>query len=115
MAERTRDKDDLVLESLFHAEPVPDNGFSARVVSRVRHRMWARRLALPLALALGFSISAKPLLQFLGALPGILNAVFGTTLSLESLPAGALPDLSTMLFGASALMAALLASRLLEE
>ena len=115
MAERIKDKDDLALEGLFRSDPLPDDGFSATVMSRVRYRIWVRRLALPTALLLGMAISVKPMMQFLDALPGIVTAIFGDVLRLEQLPVATVPQLSTMLLGASALMAILLASRLLEE
>jgi hypothetical protein len=115
MAERIKDKDDLALEGLFRADPLPDDGFSATVMSRVRYRIWIRRLALPTALLLGLAISLKPMVQFFNALPDIVTAIFGDALRLEQLPVATVPQLSTMLFGASALMAILLASRLLEE
>jgi hypothetical protein len=115
MAERIKDKDDLALEGLFRSEPLPDDGFTATVMSRVRYRIWVSRLALPIALLLGFTISAKPLIQLLSALPGIVTAIFGDALRLEQLPVLTVPQLSTMLLGASALMAIVLASRLLEE
>ena len=115
MAERIKDKDDLVLEGLFRSDPLPDDGFSATVMSRVRYRIWIRRLALPTALLLGLTISAKPMVQFLDAIPGIVTAIFGDALRLEQLPVLTVPQLSTMLLGASALMAIVLASRLLDE
>jgi hypothetical protein len=115
MAERIKDKDDLALEGLFRSDPLPDDGFSATVMSRVRYRIWVRRLALPIALLLGLAISAKPMVQFLSALPGLITVIFGDALRLDQLPALAVPQLSTVLFGASALMAIVLASRLLEE
>ena len=115
MAERFKDKDDIALEGLFRSDPLPDDGFSATVMSRVRYRIWVRRLALPMALLLGLAISAKPMVQFLSVLPGIVTAIFGDALRLEQLPVLTVPQLSTMLLGASALMAIVLASRLLEE
>ena len=45
MAERLKDDADLKLDALFRSEPVQDDGFSVRVVSRVRRRMWVQRLS----------------------------------------------------------------------
>lgn len=115
MAERIKDSEDLRLEALFRSDPVPDGGFSARVVSRVRHRMWVRRLTLPVAVAIGALISAKPLMQVGSAVPGLVTSIFGSSISFDSLPVGDLPQLSTILFGAALAMAMVLASRLLEE
>ena len=115
MAERIKDTEDLQLEALFRSGPVEDDGFSVRVVSKVRHRMWVRRLSMPVAIAIGALISAKPLIQIVGALPGLTTSIFGSSIKVDSLPFGDLPQLSTVLFGAALAMAMVLASRLLEE
>ena len=115
MAERIKDKEDLKLEAIFRSDPVPDDGFSVKVVSRVRHRMWVRRLTLPLGIVIGAAISAKPLFQILGIVPDLINTLFGSSLSGDLLPVGELPQLSTMMFGATLLMAVMLASKILEE
>jgi hypothetical protein len=115
MAERIKDKEDLALEAMFRSDRVPDDGFSARVVSRVRRRIWLRRLTLPFAVMLGLAISAKPMLQFARAVPDLLHSVFGSTPLMERLPYADILQPSTILFGASLVMAILLASRILEE
>jgi len=115
MAEKLKDKEDLKLESMFRSDPVPDDGFSVAVVSRVRRNMWIRRLTMPIAISLGVLVSAKPLIQLVSVLPGLVNSLFGSSLSIDQLPVGNLPQLSTMLFGATLLMAVMLASRILEE
>lgn len=115
MAERMKDKEDLKLESMFRSDPVPDDGFSATVLKRVRRRMWVRRLSLPLAVSLGVAISAKPLLQIAGIASGLVESLFGRSLSLDQLPVSSLPQASTVLIGISLLMAIMLASRILEE
>ena len=115
MAERIKDKEDLQLEALFRSDPVPDDGFSRRVVSKVRHRMWLRRLSMPVAIALGALISAEPLIEAVGALPGLLASIVGIAFDIDSLPLDKLPQTSTLLLGAALAMAVLLASRLLEE
>ena len=115
MAERIKDPEDLQLEALFRSDPIEDDGFSTRVVSKMRHRMWVRRLTLPIAMSLGALISAKPLIQFASALPGLVTSVFGSSLSVDSLPLGDLPQMSTMIFGIALAMVMVLASRLLEE
>ena len=115
MAERIKDKEDLRLEALFRSDPVPDDGFSVKVVSRVRHQMWVRRLSLPIAVAIGAAISAKPLMQIAAVVPGLIDFVFGRSLSLDKLPFDGMPQLSTMLIGATVVIAMLLAGKLLEE
>jgi hypothetical protein len=62
MADRLKDEADLKLEALFRTELVQDNGFSGRVVSRVRRQMWVERLSLPTAFVIGAMIAAKPLI-----------------------------------------------------
>ena len=49
MAEHIKDDADRMLESMFASDPVPDDGFSVRVVRKVRRRIWVRRLTLPIA------------------------------------------------------------------
>ena len=115
MAERIMDKDDLALAAMFRSDPLPDDGFSAKVISRVRHRMWIQRLALPLALVIGLAISARSLLQLIDAIAGILSAIFGEQLSLDRLPFVEALQPSTIMIGASLLMVAMLVSQVLEE
>lgn len=115
MAEILKDKEDLKLEAMFRSDPVPDDGFSAAVVSRVRRHMWIRRLSMPVAVGLGLLVSAKPLIELASVLPELLNSVLGSSFSIDQLPVGNLPQLSTLLFGATLLMAVMLASKILEE
>jgi hypothetical protein len=100
---------------MFRSDSVPDDGFTARVVMRVRRQMWVRRLSLPVAFTIGAVFSAKPLLQIASIVPGLIESVFGGALSVDKLPLENLPSLSTMLFGATLAMALLLAGKLLEE
>jgi hypothetical protein len=60
MADKLKDAEDELLESLFAAEPIADNGFSDRVVRRIRRRLWIERLSLPAAAAIGGIIAFKP-------------------------------------------------------
>ena len=115
MADRLKDEVDRTLESLFRSEPVSDDGFSAQVVSRVRQRMWIRRLALPVAFLVGAAISVKPLLQLFSTLPKLLEAVHGVELSLQQLPVTGLPNMSTIVWGLVLLASAAMAGKMLEE
>ena len=115
MADKLRDEQDLKLEALFRSEPVADDGFSARVMSRIRRRIWVRRLALPVAFAVGGGIALKPLLQLATAMPNLVDVVPAGLISLDHLPLDRLPQLSTLLFGAALLMAVMMASKILEE
>ena len=115
MAERLKDVEDRRLEALFQTAPIADDGFSVRVVSRVRRRIWVRRLSLPVAIVVGGLIGLKPLVELAGVLPNLLRLLPTEMLALETLPVGDLPQLSTMLFGATIVMAVAMAGRLLEE
>jgi hypothetical protein len=115
MAERLKDKEDLALEALFKSDPVADDGFSVNVVSRVRRRVWIRRLSMPIAILVGGAISAGPVLEVVSVLPGLMNSLFGASLTFESLPVDSMPQVSTILMGATLVMGMLLGSKLLEE
>ncbi len=60
MADKLKDSEDQHLEELFRSPSVEDNGFSARVVRRVRQRLWLRRLSLPVAVCVGLPIAMAP-------------------------------------------------------
>lgn len=115
MADRLKDREDMRLESLFRSEPVRDDGFSVRVVSRVRRQMWVRRLSLPFAFVIGAAISARPIMQLANALPELLGSMPTVRYSLENLPVNGLPPSSTIIMGAMLLATALMIGRMLEE
>ena len=115
MAERIKDKEDLKLESMFRSEPVADDGFSVGIISQVRRRMWIRRLTMPVAIGVGVTIAAKPLLQLAGIAPNLLNTVAGGLIGLDKISVSNMPQLSTMILGATLVMALMFASKLLEE
>ena len=60
LADRMKDDEDLRLEALFRSDAVNDDGFSDRVMRRIRWQIRVRRFALPLAVLLGGAIAAKP-------------------------------------------------------
>jgi hypothetical protein len=64
-----------MLESLFASEPIADDGFSQRVVGRIRRRIWIRRLALPIAIIIGGAIAIKPASQLVLAASKLLTIV----------------------------------------
>ena len=115
MADRLKDEADKALESLLGATPVRDDGFSLRVMARVRRQMWVRRLSLPVAFLIGIAISAKPLIQLASALPNLLGSVPASGLSMDRLPISSFPASSTMILGVLLLATVLMASRMLEE
>ncbi len=115
MAERLKDDVDRKLESMFSSTPVADDGFSLSVMQRMRRQIWVRRLTLPIAVFLGVIIAVKPLLQVVAALPEVLTFLTRNILSVEGLPAGSLPQMSTILVGAMLLGAVLMIGRMLED
>ena len=94
MAERQKDNEDLVLEALFRAEPIADDGFCKRVVARVRRRVWTRRVTLPVA------VVAK--VPVIGAGPCSPNSAFASRAKrevpqpLSSMPCASPIDTGTM-------------------
>ena len=115
MAERLKDKEDLQLEAMFRSDPVPDDGFSVSVVKRVRRQMWIRRLSLPIAVVLGLIIGLRPIIEFIGIASGLVEPLFGLSLSFDSLSIDTLPTASTLILGLSVLMGLMMAGRILEE
>ena len=84
MAEQLKDEQDRMLEAMFASEPIADNGFSTRVVKRVRRRMLLRQITLPVATVLGLLVSFKPIAQLVEAMAGLIQllpfeSVGGTT------------------------------------
>lgn len=115
MAERLKDEADRKLEMLFGADPVADNGFSVQVVRRVRQKMWVQRLSMPVAIAVGAAIAAKPLQQLIGAIPDLLAVIPVSISGLDSVSTSSLPQSSTVLLGTMLLGAVLMVSQMLED
>jgi hypothetical protein len=112
MAEKFRDAEDRLLESLLQSVPIADDGFSGRVVTKIRRRLWVRRLALPLAMVVGGAISIEPATQLLRALTKILTVV---PADLFAVPAVWIPQFQIVVIGAMLLGAGVLGIRMLEE
>ncbi|MGI9203240.1 MAG: hypothetical protein ACR2Q3_04485 [Woeseiaceae bacterium] len=115
MADRLKDKEDLQLESLFRSESINDGGFSVRVVSRVRRRIWVQRLSLPIAFAIGIAVAAKHLLQLAKIIPGLLDSFPVAAFGLDRIPIGGLPQVSTIIMGAALLATVMMIGRMLED
>ena len=115
MAERLKDSEDLKLEALFRSEPVLDDGFSARIVSRVRRRMWVRRLSLPTAFVIGAIIAAKPLMQIAALVPKVVDIVPLGLTNIFDLPLEGMFQGPTIILGIMLLAASLMIGRMLEE
>jgi hypothetical protein len=115
MADRLKDSEDLKLEALFRSEPVPDDGFSATVESRVRRRLWVRRLSLPIAFVIGAVIAAKPLAQFATLVPKVVSLVPPSMVGLIDLPVNDMFQGSTIILGIMLLAAMMMIGRMLED
>ena len=115
MAERLKDKEDLKLEALFRSEPVRDDGFSARIESRIRRQMWIRRLSLPTAFVVGALIAAKPVMQLAGLVPKVVGIVPQGVLSSFDLSLSGLFQGPTIILGILLLGATLMIGQMLED
>ncbi|VUX55978.1 protein of unknown function [uncultured Woeseiaceae bacterium] len=109
------DSEDLKLEALFRSEPVLDDGFSVRIVSRVRRRMWVRRLSLPTAFAIGAIIAAKPLAQLVSLVPKLVSIVPQNLMSVFDWQLGGMFQGTTITLGIMLFAALLMIWRMLEE
>ena len=112
MVDRLKDSEDKLLESLFGSEPVLDNGFSARVMTRLNRRLWIRRLALPAALLIGAAIAIKPLSQLVVTFSKLLTVIpadFG------GLSIDIAPQATTVILGCLLLGAMMIITKILED
>ncbi len=116
MAERIKDAEDRLLESMFESAPIADNGFSARVVKRVRRRLWLQRLSLPVAAIIGGAFAIKPLADLVTVMANLSFSV--TSIVPEELvtaTTGLIPQAPFVVLGAMLLAACLLGLRFIED
>ena len=112
MAEKIKDAEDRMLESLFASEPVADNGFSDKIVRRINRQLWVRRLTLPVAALIGGLIAYKPFMGLLGVLGSFVSATQVDFLG----PAQAmLPQIQMVVMGAVLVIVGLVSMRLIED
>jgi len=112
MAEHNRDDQDRLLESMFASSPIADDGFSVRVVRRVRRRIWVRRMALPVATLIGAAISFKPIAGLVAMLAGFAQLIPQDVVNLSY---HALPQLPFIVLGAMLLATCMVGLRTLED
>lgn len=112
MADKTSDAVDRLLVAAFAAEPIADDGFSDRIVSKLRRRIWINRLALPVAVLVGAAFALKPALQLISALLPLLNMV---PAELASAPMQFLPQIQLIVMGGMAFAAGVTLVKMLEE
>ena len=112
MAERIKDEEDRLLETMFASSPIADDGFSALVVRRIRRKMLLRSLSLPIAALIGGAIAFKPLVALAGFVHGLLQQLP------DELVAGAtdsLPALQFVVTGGLLLFVAVMALNMIED
>jgi hypothetical protein len=112
MAERMKDEQDRLLESMFESAPLADNGFSNKILRRIRRKLWIRRFALPAAVFLGGLIAYQPLAALLKGIYALLQTIPGELVPSLS---GSLPSLQLIVTGALILVVALYSLSMIED
>ena len=112
MADKNSDAQDRLLESVFLSEPIPDDGFSDKIVLTIRRRIWINRLALPVAALIGAAFALKPAAQLVIALLPLLNVVPGDMFSAQL---QFLPQLQMILLGGMVFAVGITLFKVLEE
>ncbi len=112
MVEKLKDAEDRLLESMFQSEPIADDGFSDRIVTRIRRRVWLRRLALPVAIVVGGGVAAKPVSELAIAASKLLTVLPQDVLAV---PMDWVPQIQLVVVGAMLLAAGGLGMRLIED
>lgn len=106
------DDEDRRLRDLFGPVTVPDDGFSERVVKRIRRRQRLQRLLLPLALLFGGVFAARPVMAILDEWSLRLHGLASDLVAAGSLISGLT---GTMVLVVPLLVAGALILRWLEE
>ena len=112
MAEKIKDAEDRLLESIFDSEPVADDGFSVSVVRKINRQLWLRRLMLPSAAVFGGVIAFKPLTGLVLALSNLSSLIPEAAINSA---ASSIPQLQTIVLGAILLAVGLMGVRMIEE
>jgi hypothetical protein len=112
MAEKIKDEQDRFLESLFAAESLADDGFSAAIVAKVKRRLWLRRMLLPAAAAIGGSVAINPLAELVRA---VQSAVVLVPVDLVSEITVSIPRLPLIIAGAMLLVVCMLGAKALQD
>ena len=112
MADKTTYREDELLASMFAADPVDDDGFSDRVVRKLRMRIWVQRLTLPIAATIGFAIAINPLMELLALTPSLASLV-PARFSLDIM--SMLPATQSLVIGGLLLIGGLGALQLLDD
>ncbi len=101
---------------MFQSAPIADDGFSRRVMTRIRRQIWVQRLTLPVAFVVGAAIAARPLMQLIEAVSGLLKFIPQTVAgNVGTLPIAGLPQLPAIVLGSTLLLAALMFGKLAQK
>jgi len=112
MAERMKDEQDRLLESMFESSPIADDGFSETIVRRIRRKLWIRRVIMPTAVLLGGLVAYQPLAALVkGLYPLLLSGQGDLVPSLSE----SLPSLQLIITGALVLVVALFSLNMIED
>ncbi|MBT8107555.1 MAG: hypothetical protein KJP17_04935 [Gammaproteobacteria bacterium] len=112
MAEHIKDDEDRMLEQMFASPPLADDGFSVRVVRKVRRRIWVRRLTLPIATLIGAVISFQPLTSLVTTLAGFAQLIPQDIVNVSS---AIIPQAPTLVLGGLLLAVCMAGLRALED
>ena len=112
MAERMKDEQDRLLESMFESSPIADDGFSETIVRRIRRKLWIRRAIMPTAVLLGGLVAYQPLAALARGLYPLLLSIQGDLVPSLS---ESLPPLQLIVTGALVLVVALFSLSMIED
>jgi hypothetical protein len=112
MVEYFKDEDDRLLESLLASEPLADDGFSYRIVRRIRRRLWGRRLALATAVVIGGAIAVQPAVELSQVVVRVLQNIPGGVPGIEL---DAVPSMAMLAGGGVLFLLTVVGARLLED
>jgi hypothetical protein len=112
MADKLRDTEDRLLEAMFRSDAIADDGFSSRIVKRIRRGIWVRRLTLPVAILIGGGIAVKPLSQLVTAATKLMMAV---PQDLLNVPVDYVPQAQMLILGGVLFAIGMVSVRLIEN
>ena len=116
MAEKIKDAEDRLLESLFESAPIADDGFSAKVVGKIRRRLWLRRLTLPVAAVIGGAFAIKPLAGLAMTIANLSSSMSSLVPEeLVSATSEIVPQAPLVVLGAMLLAACMVGLRAIED
>ncbi len=113
MADSTKDAEDRMLESMFAAEPIADEGFSEQIVGKIRRKLWLKRLSLPIAATIGGLVAYEPAVTLANVVTQLVVRVAPQDFLAASF--GWLPAPHLIVAGGLMLAVAMVSVRMLED